>query len=103
MVWSGVIGFGETEEVTPGVWEDVITERKYKGFVIRNRQLLQTANQVNDNVRISNTISIVADPYANQNFHKMIYITFKGIKWKVSDIDIQYPRIMVSLGGVYNG
>ena len=101
--WYGVIGYNEILETRPGVWENQITERNYYGDVIRNSRRLQTTNQLNDNINISNEISIVADPYANQNFHAMCYVEFMGTKWKIENITVQYPRLILSLGGVYNG
>ena len=101
--WYGVIGYAETLETKPGVWEDRITERNYYGDVIRNSRRLQTTNQLNDNITVSNEISIVADPYANQNFHAMRYVEFMGTKWKIDNVAVQYPRLILSLGGVYNG
>lgn len=101
--WFGVIGYAETVETTPGVWEEKIVERSYFGDVTRNTRRLQTTDQVNDNIDISNTISVVADPYAYQNFHAIRYAEFMGAKWKVSSVDVQHPRLNLSLGGVYNG
>lgn len=101
--WHGVIGYAETVQTTPGVWEEQITERSYYGEVLRNSRRLQTADQLNDNINISNEISIVADPYANQNFHAMRYVEFMGAKWKISNVDVQPPRLILTAGGVYNG
>ena len=100
--WYGEIGFAETVEMKPGVWVEQITKRNYYGDTIRNSRRLQSANQLNDNINISNQISIVADPYANNNFHSMRYAEFMGTKWKISDIEVQYPRLILTLGGVYN-
>ena len=101
--WFGVIGYAETVETTPGVWEEKIVKREYFGDVTRNTRRLQTTDQVNDNIDISNTISVLADPYAYQNFHAIRYAEFMGAKWKVSSVDVQHPRLNLSLGGVYNG
>ena len=103
MKWCGVIGFGETVETKPGVWQDKIVERKYYGDVIRNTRMLQNASQVNDNLNISNSISIVADPYANNNMYSMRYIEFQGAKWKITNVEVQRPRLILTVGGVYNG
>lgn len=100
--WYGEIGFAETVETKPGVWVEKITSRNYYGDTIRNSRRLQSANQLNDNINISNQISIVADPYANNNFHSMRYAEFMGTKWKISDVEVQYPRLILTLGGVYN-
>lgn len=100
--WYGVIGFAESVETAPGVWEDVITDRSYFGDLNRNSRRLQTANQLNDDINVSNEISIVADPFAMNNFHSMRYVEFMGAKWKVSNVDVQYPRLNLSVGGVYN-
>ncbi len=101
--WYGVIGYAETVETKPGVWDEQITERNYYGDVIRNARSLQFANQVNDNISISNQISIVADPYAINNFHAIRYAEFMGAKWKISNVEVQHPRLILTLGGVYNG
>ena len=100
--WYGKIGYAETVETEPGIWEEQITERPYYGDIVRNTRRLQTSNNVNDNVNISNEISIVADPYANQNFHAMRYVEFMGAKWKIETVEVQYPRLVLSIGGVYN-
>lgn len=100
--WFGVIGYAETVETAPGVWEEQITERSYHGEVIRNTRRLQSTEHLNDDVNVSNEISILADPYAINNFHSMRYVEFMGARWKVSNVDVQYPRLKLSLGGVYN-
>lgn len=102
--WFGKIGYGETVETKPGVWtEQIIAEREYYGDLIRNSRRLQTAaDKVNDDINISNQLSIVSDPYANENFHAMRYAEFMGSKWKITDVEVQYPRLTLTLGGVYN-
>lgn len=101
--WYGVIGYAETVETEPGIWLETFTERNYYGDLLRNTRKLQSASQVNDSINISNQISIVADPYAYQNFHTMRYAEFMGTKWKITDVEVQYPRLVLSIGGVYNG
>ena len=100
--YYGIIGYAEAVETAPGVWKEQITERNYYGDVIRNTRRLQSANQLNDNVNVSNEISIVADPFAYQNFHSMRYVEFMGTKWKITNVEVQYPRLILELGGVYN-
>lgn len=100
--WFGKIGFAESTETKPGVWKDGITEREYFGDLIRNTRRLQTTDQLNDDIDISNEISIVSDPYANENFHSMRYTEFMGAKWKITSVEVQYPRLVLSLGGVWN-
>lgn len=101
--WFGKIGFAEQTESAPGVWTNGIVERPYYGDVIRNTRRLQTTNQVNDDITISNEISIVADPYAMNNFHSMRYVEYMGAVWKAVSVDVQYPRLTISLGEVWNG
>lgn len=100
--WYGKIGYGVTEETSPGVWTEEIVERQYYGDIIRNLRRLETSDQVNDNVSVSNEISIVSDPYALENFHSIRWVEFMGSKWKVTSVEVQYPRLLLSLGGVYN-
>lgn len=99
----GEIGFAQQVESVPGVWKEVIVKRNYFGDLIRNIRQLQSADQLNDNINISNQISIIADPYAKENFHSMRYVEFMGAKWKVTSVEVQYPRLILQLGGVYNG
>lgn len=99
----GEIGYAETVETVPGVWEEQITKRNYYGELTRNTRRLQSTDQLNDNINVSNEISIVADPYAYQNFHSMRYVVFMGTKWKISNVEVQYPRLILTLGGIYNG
>lgn len=101
--FHGKIGFAVIEETSPGVYQEMITERVYFGDIVRNSRGLQSANQVNDNITISFEISIVLDPYANENFHAIRYIEFMGTKWKVTNINVLYPRLVMTVGGVYNG
>lgn len=101
--YCGVIGYAETVETKPGIWDEVITERMYYGELLRNNRSLQAANQANDNISISNEISILADPYAYQNFHAIRYLEFMGTKWKVSNISVQDRRLVLTTGGIYNG
>lgn len=104
MKWCGKIGYAETVETEPGMWEEVITEHSYYGDVIRNvRKLYSSGDKITDDISISNQISVVADPYALQHFYKMRYVEFSGTNWEVSEVDVQYPRLILSLGGVWNG
>ena len=100
--WCGVIGYAETLEIEPGVWSEEFTERKYYGDLLRNSRRLQGTQQINDNITISNQISILADPYAVQHFHAIRYAELFGTKWKVSSVEVQYPRLILELGGAYN-
>ena len=102
--WFGVIGYAVAEETAPGVWEEQIVERNYFGDLNRiNRRLQPSSEKLNDDIDISNEISIVSDPFAMDNFHSMRYAEFGGAKWKITSVEVQYPRLNLSLGGVYNG
>ena len=101
--WFGVVGFAETVETFPDIWEEQIIKRSYYGDLLRNTRRLQASDQLNDNINIANEISIVSDPFANQHFHAIRYVEFAGTKWKVSNVEVLYPRLKLTLGGVYNG
>lgn len=100
--WYGKIGYAENVETEPGAWEEIITEKSYYGDSIRNTRLLQNSDSINGKVNVGNQISIIADPYANQNFHAIRYVEFMGNLWTVSNAEVQYPRLILTLGGVYN-
>lgn len=98
----GKIGYSITEETIPGVWEPKITERKYIGDVLENGRRWEAGDGVNDDMTITNKISIIADPFANQNIGAIRYVEYLGQKWKIRSADIAYPRIILTLGGVYH-
>lgn len=99
----GAIGYGETVELRPGAWDDVITEKNYYGEVVRNSRRMQEGEKVNDDLSVGNSISIIADAYANEHFHAIRYVRWVGTLWKVSNVDVESPRLILRLGGVYNG
>ena len=101
--YFGAVGYADTVETAPGVFVEQITERKYYGELIRNVRKLQSAETLNDDINVSNTISIVADPFANENFHAMRYVEYMGVKWKITSVEVQYPRLSLTIGGIYNG
>lgn len=98
----GTVGFLEYVEDAPSVYKEVITERKYFGDVIRNSRRYERGESINDDLTINNEISIVADAYANENFHHMIFVEFMGTKWKITNVTVERPRLILSIGGVYN-
>lgn len=100
----GVVGYADgTVESTPGVWVEHIVEKSYFGDVVRNSRDLENAEKANDDISVGNSISIVADPYANEHFHAIRYISWAGALWTVKKVDVQSPRLLLRLGGVYNG
>jgi len=101
--FSGAIGYVSQVETAPGVWEDLKTEKPYRGDVVLNQQRWETSGGVNDDVTLDNTISIVADEYAYANFGDMKYIIWKGHKWKIQSLAVNRPRIVLQIGGLYNG
>ena len=101
--WFGKIGYAVTAETAPGVWEDTIVEHEYYGDMISDRRKRQTSGEVNDNINLANVISIIADPFAYENCSRMVYAEIMGAKWKITDIEVQYPRLILTIGGVYNG
>lgn len=99
----GAIGYGETVETAPGVWEDVIVEHKYYGDVLRNTRRLDDGEKLNNDISVGNSISIMADAYANNHFFALRYVEWQGALWVVTDVEVQTPRLILRLGGVYNG
>lgn len=105
MKFSGIVGFWEDEqEVKPGVWRPKIVEKKYVGDVLRNiRSFQQTQDSQTDEFNVNNRISILADLYARQNWSSIKYVEWNGVKWRVRNVEINYPRITLEIGGFYHG
>lgn len=100
--YYGKIGYAITTETKPGVWTNGILERVYYGDVIRNTRRLTNQQAINDSVDISQEISVVRDAYAYAHFHLIRYVTYGGVKWKVTSITVERPRLVLSIGGLYN-
>ena len=101
--YYGAIGFKESVETSPGIWEDRITERYYYGNLEHNSRRWEGSGYQNDNLTISNRLSIIADAYAYQNFHAIVYAQFWSTKWKVNTVEVEHPRLVLQIGGEYNG
>lgn len=100
----GVVGFAETSvETTPGVFEDIIVEKEYYGDVIKNSRRFQDGSAIVDGVSLDNSIDILANKYANDHIDAMRYVVWKGERWEISSVEDRRPRLLLRLGGVYNG
>lgn len=100
--FHGALGFSVTRETAPGVYTEETIPRIYSGDLIRNTRTLQSSGNLNENINISNQISVLGDPFAYENFHSLRYAEFMGAKWKIESVDVQYPRLILTIGGVYN-
>lgn len=99
----GEIGYGESVETAPGVWEDVVVEYSYFGDVLRDTRQLTNGENLNSNITTNNSISIVADAYANEHFFAIRYVKWAGTLWTITDVEVKSPRLILRMGGVYNG
>jgi hypothetical protein len=103
MKYFGRVGYGKSSETQPGTWSDIVTERQYYGDVVKDTRRLVASQEVNANLSLGDSIEIVADPYALENFHAIKYAELAGALWEVTEIDQKRPRLILRLGGVYNG
>lgn len=103
MRFYGKIAYAVTAETSPDVWQETITKKYYRGDVRRVTRRLVSGDKVNDDINISNEISIVADAFALQNFQNIRYVEWNGTKWKVSSVTVDRPRLTLEIGGLYNG
>lgn len=101
--FHGKVGYIYTKETSPGVYTEVVTERDCVGDILRNNKRWEKSENLNDDITVSNTFSILTDEYINQNIKNLRYIQWMGAKWKVTSFEIQRPRIILTVGGVYNG
>lgn len=100
--YYGMIGYSNRQETDPGVWEETYIEKPYCGEDLNAKSKWQTSSNLIDNIDITKQLSIIADPFAYQNFFNIRYIEYLGCKWKVTAVEIQRPRLILTIGGVYN-
>ncbi len=102
--FHGRIGYADSQvETSPGVWVDEIVEHSYFGDVVRNQRNLREEDKLNFDLNVQNSISIVADAYANDHFFAIRYVEWAGVLWTVTAVEVQSPRLLLRLGEVYNG
>jgi hypothetical protein len=100
--YHGMIGYADTVLTGPGKWEEKIVEKEHFGDLLKNYVRRESSGGVNENITISNNISMVANAYAKEHFHQMRYATFMGTKWEITSVDAsQYPRLILTVGGLY--
>jgi len=101
MKWYGDIGFNELVEEERGVFVPKVIPRPFYGDILRDSWREQQADKINADLHVSNKLSVVADQYLQNNFHKIAYVTFGGAKWTVSGVEVNYPRLTLDLGSLY--
>lgn len=101
--YHGKVGFVTFSEKTLGVDVEVPVEREYFGEVYRNTKRWSKGTDINPDLTVNNQISIVADQYARDNLYAIRYASWMGTLWSISNIDVQHPRLILTIGEVYNG
>lgn len=106
--FTGLVGYVTQTETSPGIWQSIPVERKMRGDVLRLASSVTSDGRVrdgsiNDDIDIQQRISLVADPFSYENFSSLKYIVYMGVKWKISGVEVQRPRLILTLGGVWNG
>jgi len=102
--FAGKVGFAPEEyEERPGVWKKKPNVYRYRGEILKNTRSLNDGTKVNDDITVGVSISIVADAYAREHFHDLLFVEWQGVKWKVSSVEPLHPRLVLRLGGRYHG
>ena len=101
--FSGMIGYAINSETAPGVFEDTIIERRHYGDVLSAASRWEQTEVLNDDLVISNRISIVADKFLRENLGAMKYALVNHQRWTIRKIEQKEPRFVLTLGGIYNG
>lgn len=99
----GAVGYITTVETRPGIYTPTTVERNYYGNVNRKNYRWESSNHMNDDTTMSMEIAIMADEYAYQHCSELKYVEYMGAKWKVNTITPDRPRLVLTIGGEYNG
>lgn len=96
------IGFAISQEKSSGVFIEAIEERYYVGEIFKNTMSSYSNQSVNPNLSLSNKFSMLVDSFSKDNHQKIRYAVFWGSKWKVTNIEIEGKRLILTIGGKYN-
>lgn len=106
MRFAGEIGFSESVDRgdDTGVTINKIYRRPYYGDVLKNyRSWKENQFSTIGDITINNQISLVGDPFLFEHLQFMKFVIWMGRPWSVTSVDVEYPRLIISIGGVYNG
>ena len=101
--FSGLVGYTEQKETSPGVWKNVENPRKMVGDIISQSSVLRGGDQIHEDVSLNHRISVVGDAYAFDNYFNIRWVQVDGHKWQVTGVEVTRPRLIFSLGGMWNG
>lgn len=101
--FSGLVGYITQSEISPGVWSSVENSIMMKGDVIRQSSNTQNDDKVNSDITLSHRVSLIGDAYSFGNYYNIKWVDIRGAKWEVESVEIQRPRLIVTLGGIWNG
>ncbi len=99
----GPVGFAVSEETRPGIWVETVTERNLSGDVLANIRKSENDQTINQSVVLNNKLSVLADPFARDHFFAIRYVKWMGGIWEVTNVEVLYPRLILTIGGVYHG
>lgn len=97
------VGYGLQTEIAPGVFDDVVVEKRYFADTMWDNRRYNQTTVVNDDLQLNVAFSILADSYANANFNNIRYLQYQGNRWRVTAVEVEPPRLKLYAGGVYNG
>lgn len=103
MRYSGKFGYGQNVETSPGIWEDVVTERDHLGVVVQSTEAFSVANSVLPQYRTTTSVSVLSDGVLKESYTDLIYVTYKGERWSIGSIVEEWPKLTIHIGEVYNG
>lgn len=99
--------FGEVGYVTTtrsgGVSEYIATERQYYGNELRSLRYFRQGESILGEVSQQTRISVLADGYMLENYYDIRYLMKAGVAWTVSSVEVERPRLILTLGDRYNG
>ena len=99
--FSGKLGFVMTRETEEGVWLEDVVEIPVKGTIRSLWGRNDNNASVNTDLRLTNEISVLMDTKIKTHLETLKYVVWKGSKWEVQSIGVNYPRLTINLGGLY--
>lgn len=106
--FSGVIGYQEEVEIAPGIWDTQYLEKPARGDILQKNHRWNAMNYSTvSSDSISDRITIGADDFVMRlcRQKRIRYVKFEGddTRYSVMDAAVDRPRIVLSIGGVFNG
>lgn len=97
------LGFAESKQVRPGIWDDEITEVPKLAEVRQRTETFQVEGNVIPEYKTTTSVSVLSQGPVKPDYSNLRYVLYAGERWIVTSAVHEPPRMTLFIGEVYSG